>query len=118
MITMVAAQGESPLVEQASCPPGPVSLPSRTLPRLLLRQPSGHRPRAEPAAKDTPADDPCPGDDNRSGSGSGHQRPPDLTWSAAVADFNGDGWPDLFIGHHGHLANLWINNHDGTFHRD
>jgi hypothetical protein len=35
--------------------------------------------------------------------------------SAAVADFNGDGWPDLFIARHWHPANLWLNNHDGTF---
>ena len=41
--------------------------------------------------------------------------PLDWTFSAAVADFNGDGWPDLFIARHWHPANLWLNNHDGTF---
>ena len=39
----------------------------------------------------------------------------DWSFSAAVADFNGDGWPDLFISHHWHPANLYINNQDGTF---
>jgi hypothetical protein len=39
----------------------------------------------------------------------------DWSFSAAVADINGDGWPDLFISHHWHPANLYINNHDGTF---
>jgi hypothetical protein len=32
-----------------------------------------------------------------------------------VADFNGDSWPDLFIGHHGQPGHLWINNQNGTF---
>jgi hypothetical protein len=39
----------------------------------------------------------------------------DWSFSATVADLTGDGWPDLFISHHWHPANLWINNHDGTF---
>ena len=31
------------------------------------------------------------------------------------ADFNGDGWPDIFVAND-HAANfLWINSHDGTF---
>jgi hypothetical protein len=41
--------------------------------------------------------------------------PPDWSFSAAVADFNGDGWPDLFVSHLWHPANLFINNKDGTF---
>jgi len=39
----------------------------------------------------------------------------DWSFSAAVADVNGDGWPDLFVSHHWHPANLWLNNHNGTF---
>ena len=39
----------------------------------------------------------------------------DWTFSAAVADFNGDSWPDIFIARHWHPANLWLNNQDGTF---
>jgi hypothetical protein len=37
------------------------------------------------------------------------------TWSAAVGDFNNDGWPDLFVGHHGSPGHLWVNHRDGTF---
>jgi hypothetical protein len=31
------------------------------------------------------------------------------------ADFNGDGWPDVFISNDGVPNRLWINHHDGTF---
>jgi hypothetical protein len=41
--------------------------------------------------------------------------PQDWTFSASVADFNGDGWPDIFIARHWHPADLWLNNQDGTF---
>jgi hypothetical protein len=41
--------------------------------------------------------------------------PPSATWSAAIADFNGDGWMDMFIGHHGGVGQMWLNNHNGTF---
>jgi len=41
--------------------------------------------------------------------------PQDWTFSAAVADINGDGWPDIFIARHWHAGNLWLNNQDGTF---
>ena len=39
----------------------------------------------------------------------------DWSFGAAAADFTGDGWPDLFISHHSHPANLYLNNQDGTF---
>jgi hypothetical protein len=31
------------------------------------------------------------------------------------ADFNGDGWPDLFVANDGQANHCWINQHDGTF---
>ncbi len=42
------------------------------------------------------------------------------TNTAAWADFDGDGWPDLFVGHESsatdpHPSQLFHNNHDGTF---
>jgi hypothetical protein len=43
------------------------------------------------------------------------------TQAATWADFNNDGWLDLFIGQESiigktpHPSELWINNHDGTF---
>ncbi len=30
-------------------------------------------------------------------------------------DFNGDGWPDIFVTNDGRPNHLWINQHDGTF---
>jgi hypothetical protein len=31
------------------------------------------------------------------------------------ADFDGDGWPDIFVANDGAANHLWINQHDGTF---
>lgn len=31
------------------------------------------------------------------------------------ADFNGDGWPDIFVANDSQPNRLWINQHDGTF---
>src|SRR5436309_473236 len=31
------------------------------------------------------------------------------------ADFNGDGWPDIFVANDGQANHLWINRRDGTF---
>jgi hypothetical protein len=31
------------------------------------------------------------------------------------ADFDGDGWPDIFVANDGARNHLWINRHDGTF---
>ena len=33
----------------------------------------------------------------------------------STADFNGDGWIDLFVANDEHENQLWINQHDGTF---
>jgi len=37
------------------------------------------------------------------------------SWGSAWGDFNGDGWPDLWLGNHGKTPNLYVNNGDGTF---
>jgi len=37
------------------------------------------------------------------------------THGAVVADFNGDGWPDLFVNRHQNPAELYLNDRDGTF---
>ena len=34
---------------------------------------------------------------------------------AVAADFNGDGWVDLYVSNDGQPNQLWINQHDGTF---
>ena len=34
------------------------------------------------------------------------------------ADFNGDGWPDIFVANDDKPNHLWINQHDGTFSED
>ena len=33
----------------------------------------------------------------------------------SAADFNRDGWPDLYVANDGQPNQLWINQHDGTF---
>ncbi len=33
----------------------------------------------------------------------------------ACADFDGDGWPDIFVANDGRPNRLWINQHNGTF---
>jgi len=37
------------------------------------------------------------------------------TLGISTADFNGDGWPDIFVANDGQPNQLWINQHDGTF---
>lgn len=37
------------------------------------------------------------------------------TWGASVGDYNGDFWPDIFVGNHRQRPTLYRNNGDGTF---
>ncbi len=46
-------------------------------------------------------------------SGLGSRPGPGL--GVVCADFNGDGWPDIFIANDGAANHLWINQHNGTF---
>jgi hypothetical protein len=38
-----------------------------------------------------------------------------LTHGAVIADFNGDGWPDILLNQHLTTLKLYYNHHDGTF---
>jgi FG-GAP-like repeat len=117
-ITLVGAQGARPLIEQASCPSGPVSLPTRTAPQAPPAPPApgiGPAPSPSPPTPAPRAPVPVTVTDKAAAAGIDLHGALIGTWSAAVADFNADGWPDLFIGRHGGLAHLWLNNHDGTF---
>jgi len=116
MITVVGRAGPNPLIEQASCPAGPVSLPARTpAPVPPVPVPPGVGPAPGPPPGTPPPKTPVPVTITDQAAAAGLSGPPDWSFGAAVADFTGDGWPDLFISHHWHPGNLWLNNHDGTF---
>jgi VCBS repeat protein len=116
-VTMVGRRGASPLIEQANCPTGPVSLPTQApapVPPVPPAPSVGPVPAPPPPT--SPPTTPVPVTVTDRAPAAGINRA-DLTWSAAVADFNGDSWPDAFVAQHFHASSLWLNNHDGTFRR-
>ena len=115
-ITLVGRQGSKALIEQANCPTGPVSLPARAAaPVPPVPSAPGTGPAPGPPAKTPPATTPVPVTITDQAAAAGISGPQDWTFSAAVADFNRDGLPDIFIARHWHPANLWLGNQDGTF---
>ena len=41
--------------------------------------------------------------------------PPARGWGVVCADFNRDGWPDIYVANDEEPNQLWINRHNGTF---
>ena len=115
-MTLVGRQGSKAVVEQASCPSGPLSLaPGSLEPVPPVPGIPGVGPAPNPPPPTPPATTPIPVTITDQAPAAGIGGPQDWTFSASVADFNGDGWPDIFIARHWHPANLWLNNQDGTF---
>jgi len=116
LLTVVGAQGPNPLTEMASCPSGPVSLATRTeAPVPPVPTAPGVGPTPKPPPPTLPAATPVPVTITDQAAAAGIGGTQDWSFSAAVADVNGDGWPDLFVSHHWHPANLWLNNQNSTF---
>jgi hypothetical protein len=115
-LTLVGRQGPNELVEQADCATGPVSLPTRS-PAPVPPVPAipGVGPAPSPPPKTPPPTTPVPVTITDQASAAGIGGVVDWTFSAAVADINGDGWPDIFVARHWHPANLYLNNKNGTF---
>lgn len=40
---------------------------------------------------------------------------PSRGWGVVCADLTGDGWPDIYVANDEEPAQLWVNQHDGTF---
>src|SRR6266581_2171944 len=116
LLTVVGAQGPNPLTEMASCPSGPVSLATRTeAPVPPVPTAPGVGPTPKPPPPTPPGATPVPVTITDQAAAAGIGGTQDWSFSAAVADVNGDGWPDLFVSHHWHPANLWLNNQNSTF---
>jgi hypothetical protein len=115
-ITLVGREGPNPIIEQANCSTGPLSLATRaSAPVPPVPSAPGVGPAPNPPPKTPPPTAPIPVTITDKAAAAGISNPVDWTFSAVVADFNGDGWPDLFVARHWHPANLWLNDQDGTF---
>jgi len=115
-LTLVGREGPNPLVEQANCSSGPVSLPTRS-PATVPAVPAipGVGPAPSPPPDTPPPTTPIRVTIADRASAAGISGPQDWTFSATVGDINGDGWPDIFVARHWHPANLYLNNQDSTF---
>ena len=117
-LTLVGRQGPNTLVEQATCSTGPVSLPARkATPAPPPPAAPGIGPAPTPPPRTPPAGKPVPVrvTDKAAAAGIDENGAVDWTFSAVAADFNGDGWVDVFVAHHWHPGHLFLNNHNGTF---
>src|SRR5215831_7973769 len=115
-LTLVGRQGPNPLIEQASCSTGPLSLATRApAPVPPVPAAPGAGPAPGPPPKTPPPATPIPVTITDRAAAAGIGSVVDWTFSANVADINGDGWPDIFVARHWHPANLWLNNQNGTF---
>jgi len=115
-LTLVGRAGPNPLVEQANCATGSVSLPTRSAaPVPPVPAIPGVGPTPSPPPNTPPAKTAVPVTITDKASAAGINGTQDWTFSAAVADINGDGWPDIFVARHWHPANLYLNNKNGTF---
>jgi hypothetical protein len=116
MLTLVGRQASAPLIEQANCPNGPVALPARTpapVPAPPVAPAIG--PAPSPPPQTPPPTTPVPVTITDQAAAAGLDGVQDWTFSAVAADFNNDGWPDVFIARHWHPGQLFLNNRDGTF---
>jgi enediyne biosynthesis protein E4 len=92
------------------CPPTPF----RGQPARLFRNRGPcPRPRSGNSAAPSPSVPLVRFEDVSESSGVGKVPGPGL--GVVCADFNGDGWPDIFVANDGEPNRLWVNQHDGTF---
>ena len=100
----VDERGQPEFCGPKTFPPGSISklFRNRGEERRAPERPDGQAPTRVPMFEDVTA---------RSGLGTA----PGPALAVACADFDGDGWADIFIANDGEANRLWINRHDGTF---